>query len=87
MADLELWALMQRVETLRYRAERVERIFAGMPERYRPHGDGLAAHLRQMAEQVYALSKGEAIAPVPPPAAAACVSRLSPEPEPVAVAA
>jgi hypothetical protein len=52
----ELWALMQRVETMRYRAEQIEARSAGWPEPERSRALGLAARWRQLAEEVFALS-------------------------------
>jgi hypothetical protein len=52
----ELWALMQRVETMRYRAEQIEARSAEWPEPERSRALDLAAHWRQLAEEVSALS-------------------------------
>jgi len=64
MPDPELWALMQRIETCRYRAECVERAWATRPEPWRSFSIAVAAQWRQLAEQVYALSQGEALPPI-----------------------
>ena len=50
MLDPEVWALMQRVERLRYRAELLERASIGQPTAIRELLNQLAAQARQMAE-------------------------------------
>jgi hypothetical protein len=64
MADPELWALMQRVETYRYRAERVEATYGKLPEPWREIGSGIAAQWRLLAEDLYARSKRKETWPV-----------------------
>jgi hypothetical protein len=66
VGDPELWALMQRVETLRYRAELLESASMGLQGPARGFVLGIAVQLRQLAEQVYALSKGDDLEPVRP---------------------
>jgi hypothetical protein len=61
MVDPELWALMQRVETRRYRAERLEAISAGWSEENNALASDIAGQWRQLAEQIYALSTGAEI--------------------------
>jgi hypothetical protein len=51
MGDPELWALMQRVERLRYRAELLERASADQPPIIRDFLMQLADQARQMADQ------------------------------------
>jgi hypothetical protein len=67
MRNPQSWALMQRVETCRLRAERVESAGADWSEPGRELASDLACQWRQIAEQMYALSEGrelEAIAPL-----------------------
>ena len=54
MASLELWAQMQRVELLRYRAELLERAAIDQTPAVRKHLLGLAAQTRRLAAKVYA---------------------------------
>jgi hypothetical protein len=56
MVDPRLWALMQRVETYRYYADRVERAGQHWPEPWNELATDVALQWRQLAEQVYALS-------------------------------
>jgi len=67
MRNPQSWALMQRVETCRLRAERIEIAGADWSEPGRELASDLACQWRQIAEQIYALSQGrevEAIAPL-----------------------
>jgi hypothetical protein len=52
MPDPGLWALMQRVETLHYRAERLERAVAHWPPPWRDLAFHIAGRLRQTADQM-----------------------------------
>ena len=54
MCDPALWALMQRVERLRFRAELLERASIDQPRGVRKNLLRLAAHSREMAELAYA---------------------------------
>ncbi len=54
MADQALWALMQRVERLRFRAELLERASVDQPRTVRKMLLQLAAHARDMADKAYA---------------------------------
>ena len=54
MCDPDLWALMQRVERLRFRAELLERASIDQPRHVRRMLLQLAAHSRDMAERAYA---------------------------------
>ena len=54
MPDRVLWGLMQRVETLRYRAERLESAAAGWPSPWSNIAFDLAALLRRRADREYA---------------------------------
>jgi hypothetical protein len=66
MVSADLWALMQRIEAHRYRAERLEALSAT----WSTHNNALAADIagqwRQVAEQIYALSTGAEIPRVEP---------------------
>jgi hypothetical protein len=53
MCDPALWALMQRVERLRFRAELLERASIDQPRAVRRMLLQLAAHSRDMAERAY----------------------------------
>ena len=54
MCDPALWALMQRVERLRFRAELLERASVDQPRAVRKHLLKLAAHARELADRAYA---------------------------------
>jgi hypothetical protein len=54
MCDPTLWALMQRVERLRFRAELLERASIDQPRPVRRMLLQLAAHSRDMADRAYA---------------------------------
>jgi hypothetical protein len=54
MPDRALWALMQRVETLRYRAERLERVSESWPNPWRDLAFDVASRWRRTADQLYA---------------------------------
>jgi hypothetical protein len=56
MADPALWALMQRVETCRYRAERLESASEHWSEPGRELALDIARQWLQLAEELYALS-------------------------------
>jgi hypothetical protein len=56
MPDRDLWALMQRIETLRHRADRLERAAAHWPSPWRDVGLHIARRWRQMADEIYASS-------------------------------
>jgi hypothetical protein len=58
MREEALWALMQRVETLRYRAERIETAAAYWSSPDRDVAFDAAALLRRHADQIYASSPG-----------------------------
>ena len=64
MCDTELWALMQRVERLRYRAELLERASVGQPPAIEDFLIELARQSRHMAEGVCA--KADALEPSAP---------------------
>jgi hypothetical protein len=66
MAEPELWALMQRVEWMRYRAEIAERARAAWTGPGRDLALDIALQWRQLAEQTYALFTGEEIKPLSP---------------------
>jgi hypothetical protein len=58
MTDPTLWTLMQRVETLRYRAECLEAAAAGLTPPWRDLALDIAARLRQLAEHTYLAALG-----------------------------
>jgi hypothetical protein len=68
MVDPRMWALMQRVETYRYYAERVERAGAHWPAPWNALAADIALQWRELADQVYALAaERELEAAGPPP--------------------
>jgi hypothetical protein len=60
MPDPGLWALMQRVETLHYRAERLEKAAPYLPEPWREEALLLAGRWREIADQLDASSRSRA---------------------------
>ena len=54
MCDPALWALMQRVERLRFRAELLERASIDQPRPVRRMLLQLAVHSRELADRAYA---------------------------------
>ena len=67
MADPEVWALMERAETYRCRAERAARAGGRRPVPWNDLATVIALQWRQLAEQIYALSverEFEAVSPL-----------------------
>ena len=62
MQDPDAWALMQRVERLRYRAELLERASADQPPAIRDFLLQLAAQARRMADKEITPCEGCSIA-------------------------
>jgi hypothetical protein len=87
MVDLALWTLMQRVETCRFRAERLEAVSETWSDPNHALAADLAEQWRQVAEQVYALSIGADSPEVDPlrrtPGRAGAAAELRP-PDPIA---
>jgi hypothetical protein len=66
MTAPQTWSLMQRVETCRYRAERIELAGADWSKPGRELAADLACQWRQLAEQMYALYDEREFEAVPP---------------------
>jgi hypothetical protein len=66
MADPKLWSLMQRVETCRHHAERLERMGASWSHPQRELASDIARQWRQAAEQMYALATDREFEAIPP---------------------
>jgi hypothetical protein len=60
------WALMQRIETCRYRAERIESAGADWSQPGRELASDLACQWRQIADQMHALAEGREVEEVSP---------------------
>jgi hypothetical protein len=66
MPKSQSWALMQRIERCRLRAERIETVGADWSEPGRDLASDLACQWRQIAEQMYALAEGREFEEIPP---------------------
>ena len=53
MSDRDLWALMQRIETLHYRAECLEKASTPWPSPWRDVAFHVAGRIRQFADRLY----------------------------------
>ena len=60
MSDRDLWALMQRIETLRYRAECLEKASAPWSSPWRDVAFHIADRMRQLADRIYVSSRSGA---------------------------